>query len=152
MSEAIAEWTANVLKGNGGVRDDGHWHSEHCPGAPAFPCHCALIENEMADYRMIMRHCAEIYDEASYGRVSKPNTLPSVVVDFMHEGQQQDIDEAVKEAIAELPCYYPRTTTMTCVEWNAAHFDEPIGLCRTCTARNTLTDVAVVVESGEWRD
>lgn len=97
-----AEWTAMVLDGNGGVRDDGHWHAEHCPGAPAFPCHCALIENEMSDYRMILRHCSIIYDEASGGRISKPNTLPSEVVACMQERQREEADELIKEATEEL--------------------------------------------------
>lgn len=99
--QSAAEWTALVLEDNGGVRDDGHWHAEHCPGAPAFPCHCMVIENEMSDYRMILDHCTEVYDEASGGRVSKPNTLPSVVLDFMREDRSKDVDEAVAEAREE---------------------------------------------------
>ena len=101
LFESAAEWTAFVLKDNGGVRDDGHWHAEHCPGAPAFPCHCIVIENEMSDYRMILGHCSAIYDEASGGRVSKPNTLPSVVIDFMEENRQKEIEEAVAEFRSE---------------------------------------------------
>ena len=50
---------------------------------------------------MIMRHCAEIYDEASGGRISKPTTLPFEVISLMHEQQRKDIDEAVAEATAE---------------------------------------------------
>jgi hypothetical protein len=97
-AESVAQWTALVLAENGGIRDDGHWHAEHCPGVPAIECRCIDIENEMADYRMILDHCAAIYDEVSGGRVSKPNTLPSVVVEFMNEVRQKDIDEAEAES------------------------------------------------------
>jgi hypothetical protein len=101
MSEPMsaAEWTALILTNNGGIRDDGHWHGEHCPGVPAFPCHCIDIENEMSDYRMIMHHCTEIYDVASGGRVTKPNTLPSVVIDFMEE-RERDV-EAERDALRQ---------------------------------------------------
>jgi hypothetical protein len=56
----------------------------------------------MHDFRMVMRHCAEIYDIASHGRISKPNTLPSEVESVMEEVHQDEIREAVDEARRDL--------------------------------------------------
>ena len=39
-----------------------------------------------------------------------------------------------RQAVAELPCYRPRTVSMTCSEWNQRSAEQ-IGLCPTCKAR-----------------
>ena len=94
MTETAAEWTLAVLD-FGQVNDDGHWHWDQCAGPP---CNCIKIENEMSDYRMILDHCTTVYYEVSGGRVSKPNTLPDVVLDFWREDQQKYVDECIAEA------------------------------------------------------
>ena len=56
------------------------------------------VQDDFADYQMIIRHCTEIYLAASSGQVSKPNTLPSVVITLMEDRQAQEVKEAVNEA------------------------------------------------------
>ena len=55
------------------------------------------IRDEFADFKMVMDHCSEIYDYASGGRISKPNTLPREVI----SEAEDRIQELIREAIAE---------------------------------------------------
>jgi len=41
------------------------------------------MDNELADYKMVMDHCSQIYMHCSGGRISKPNTLPEAVIGEM---------------------------------------------------------------------
>lgn len=59
------------------------------------------MELDLADYAVVRRHCAEIYDEASGGRISKPMTYPSEVIAIMHDLELERINEAVAEATEE---------------------------------------------------
>lgn len=43
------------------------------------------LARELADCSMYMRHLSEIYDYVTHGRVSKPNTLPSAVIEIIEE-------------------------------------------------------------------
>jgi len=45
----------------------------------------AWFEDELADFKMVMNHCSEIYMHCSGGRISKPNTLPSEVMGEMEK-------------------------------------------------------------------
>ena len=53
-----------------------------------------LLKRERQDVAMLGRHLSEIYDSITFGRVSKPNTLPSVVIELYEER----LNEAVAEA------------------------------------------------------
>jgi hypothetical protein len=60
------------------------------------------IRDEFADFSMVLDHCSEIYDRASGGRISKPNTLPREVIQEMEDLQTRQENEAIEEATAEL--------------------------------------------------
>ena len=75
---AAARGVAARLPHNGGIRDDGHWHAEHCPGAPAFSCQCADIEivitgliadSEVAEQRGREAVKRELREETGYRSV-----------------------------------------------------------------------------------
>lgn len=43
------------------------------------------VKRELHDYRTLIRHASEIYDEVTGGRISKPLTLPMHVIDEARE-------------------------------------------------------------------
>ena len=59
------------------------------------------LKDEWHDFMLVCHHCSVIYDAASGGRISKPLTLPAQVIAQMEDRESRDIDEAVKEAVAE---------------------------------------------------
>lgn len=59
------------------------------------------IRDEIADFQMVIGHCSEIYDNISGGLVSKPTTLPSVVLQLASDRTQALIEEATKDIAAE---------------------------------------------------
>lgn len=56
------------------------------------------VARELYDYGNLMRWASEVYDYVSGGLISKPNTLPSAVMDLADERA----DEAEREVIKEL--------------------------------------------------
>jgi hypothetical protein len=56
-----------------------------------------LLARERQDVAMLARNLAVIYDSITFGRVSKPNTKPEVVIALYEER----LNEAVAEALAE---------------------------------------------------
>jgi hypothetical protein len=57
------------------------------------------FQNELADYRMVLRHCSETYDHFTEGRISKPNTLPREVFAVAEELAQERFAEMVKDEV-----------------------------------------------------
>lgn len=43
------------------------------------------MDDELADFRMVMDHCSQIYMHCSGGKISKPNTLPEEVIGEMEK-------------------------------------------------------------------
>lgn len=60
------------------------------------------VTDEWHDFMMVCSHCSLIYDAASRGMISKPQTLPATVIRVMEDRENEAIDEAVKEATEEL--------------------------------------------------
>lgn len=60
------------------------------------------IRDEGHDFAVMCGHTSRIYDYVTHGRISKPMTLPSVVIAESDHLLSQDIDEAVKEETKEL--------------------------------------------------
>lgn len=60
------------------------------------------MKAELADYDMVLNHCAEIYMHFSRGRISKQNTLPREVIAIAEEFDSEDINNAVKDATKEM--------------------------------------------------
>jgi hypothetical protein len=77
-----------------------HW--QHIVENPDGSLNKDQVAREMADYLMIMEHCTEIYSEVSRSRVSKPETLPSVVIGMYHEALTEAEDDAIRSLIEEL--------------------------------------------------
>ena len=59
------------------------------------------IKRELHDAQMYYDHCTRIYDHVTNGRVSKPNTLPSVVIAIHDDLRTKEIDEAREEGRQE---------------------------------------------------
>lgn len=53
---------------------------------------------DLEDLRMIIRHCTAVYEYASGGVVTKPNTYPSEVIALSQERENRDREEAATEA------------------------------------------------------
>jgi hypothetical protein len=57
------------------------------------------ICDEFADFQMVIDHCSKIYAHVTNGRISKPNTLPSVVLSVAEELEEERTTEAIREAL-----------------------------------------------------
>lgn len=55
------------------------------------------VKKELYDFHFVMHGAGKVYDALSWGRVSKPNTDPDVVIRVVQDLEQQNINEAVKE-------------------------------------------------------
>lgn len=55
------------------------------------------IQDELADYQMIINEVSKVYDHVTDGRISKPNTLASEVIMIADDRMQNKIDDAVNE-------------------------------------------------------
>lgn len=60
------------------------------------------VARELADALTIQRSLSEIYCEVSDNRVSKPFTLPSVVIAMYHDSLTEAADESIDQLIADL--------------------------------------------------
>lgn len=80
------------------------------------------VKDEMHDYQMVMRHCSRIYDAVTMGRVSKPTTLPRVVMHIAEELEAERTEEAIKEALDSATPTDPPPPPVA----------EPRGTCGTC--------------------
>lgn len=60
------------------------------------------IRDELADFQMVIRHCAEIYCHVTDSRISKPNTLPSEVIAVADDLEAEHTWEAVAEETKKL--------------------------------------------------
>jgi len=77
-----------------------HW--QHIVEQPDGTLNKDQVARELADALTIQRHLSEIYVEVSNGPVSKPFTLPSVVIAMYHDELTEARDEAIRELIEEL--------------------------------------------------
>jgi len=59
------------------------------------------LARELADYKMVIDHCTAVYCHVTRDRVSKPQTLPSVVIAIADDFATEDYDEAYAEGKAE---------------------------------------------------
>jgi hypothetical protein len=48
------------------------------------------LKNELKDLHMLIEHCTKIYSWATTGRVTKPNTLPEVVIEIAEELRKEE--------------------------------------------------------------
>ncbi len=55
------------------------------------------IQDEFADFKMVLAHCAAVYCHFSRNRISKQNTLPDEVIRLAEEFSTEDIQAATKE-------------------------------------------------------
>jgi hypothetical protein len=55
------------------------------------------MDNELADYGVVLKHCSEVYDYLSGGRISKPNTLPSEVIALAERLEHERDNERLGE-------------------------------------------------------
>lgn len=60
------------------------------------------MDNELADYAMVLRHCSEVYGHFSGGRISKPQTYPSEVFSVAEEIREEEIAEDVADETERL--------------------------------------------------
>lgn len=60
------------------------------------------LKNELADIGILVQHLTKIYDYASGGKVTKPMTLPEVVIALSEDRENTDAESAVKEETAHL--------------------------------------------------
>jgi hypothetical protein len=82
------------------------------------------VQAELTDYRTFMHETAIVYDNITRGRISKVNTLASVVISVAEECYQDDLQQALadeREAFAE----FDAETIRVCAEtiWGK-HRDE----------------------------
>lgn len=59
------------------------------------------LKKELCDFSMLMHHAAIVYEHATGGMISKPNTLPSVVCGVIDDHVTELCEEAAKEAREE---------------------------------------------------
>jgi hypothetical protein len=60
------------------------------------------IRDEFHDFQMVIHHCSVIYGYVTEGRISKPNTLPEVVMAEADDRERERTDKAITEATTEL--------------------------------------------------
>jgi hypothetical protein len=60
------------------------------------------LERELADYQIVLGHCSVIYDWATDGRITKPNTPPSQVIAVAEDLLTQQRDEEVTRLTRDL--------------------------------------------------
>ena len=60
------------------------------------------VARELSDALVIQQHLTRIYCEVSGDRVSKPFTLPSVVIAMYHDSLMEAADEAISQLITNL--------------------------------------------------
>jgi hypothetical protein len=82
------------------------------------------VQAELTDYRTFMHETAIVYDNITHGRISKVNTLASVVISVAEECYQDDLQQALadeREAFGE----FDADTIRVCAEtiWGK-HRDE----------------------------
>ena len=57
------------------------------------------VARELCDYHRMMDEVVKVYDHITRGRLTKPNTLAACVISEADGVAQEDIDEAVNEAL-----------------------------------------------------
>jgi hypothetical protein len=60
------------------------------------------MKRELSDYHMLLQNMPSILMEATGGRVSKPNTDRSVVIQLIQEEQQRLFEEGYDQAMDEM--------------------------------------------------
>lgn len=88
---------------------------------------------ERSDLTMLAMYVSEVYDDVTGGRVSKPLTLPSVVLEFANEERDSWTVVVVKEALEEKEDDFQRALALL----ERAQFNNccyPPEVCDTCTA------------------
>ena len=55
------------------------------------------MQDELADFKMVMDHCSTVYDHFTCGRISKPATLPSEVIAVAEELEAERLAAAEAE-------------------------------------------------------
>lgn len=67
------------------------------------------LDNELADFAMVIRHCSTVYSEVTGGRISKPTTLPEEVLAVANDLETERTERAVAEAVEEAKEDHERT-------------------------------------------
>ena len=94
------------------------------------------LADELADFRMVMDHCSEIYMHFSRGRISKPNTLPREVIAVAEDCDTEEFQEECREVRrtaleeAEQACEQQRQTGQDWAE-HESRLAYSVG-CRSC--------------------
>lgn len=57
------------------------------------------VANEMHDYQWLIHSVSLVYDSATGGLISKPNTETNVVISVIEDRVQRDVDEGIVEAV-----------------------------------------------------
>lgn len=60
------------------------------------------VADEMADYAMVIDHASRVFCDITSGRISKPNTLPEVVIAVADDLERARQEEAIAEATNDL--------------------------------------------------
>lgn len=55
------------------------------------------LKKELYDYSMLMNFVPKVYMEITGGRISKPNTFPSVVIAEFNDHVNRVVEEAIQE-------------------------------------------------------
>ena len=62
---------------------------------------CEWIDAELHDFHMMYDHLSRTYDHFSGGIISKPQTLPEEVFRVAADRQEEETQEAIKEAVGD---------------------------------------------------
>ena len=65
----------------------------------------AWLGRELADFRMVMNHCSEVYCHFTRDRISKPQTLPREVITVAEDLENEELEErrvAVRAIVAKI--------------------------------------------------
>lgn len=68
------------------------------------------IRDEFADFQVVCDHCTQIYFHVTNGRISKPMTLPSIVLAISDDLDTEQQEAAIAEATADLREQLARVT------------------------------------------
>ena len=58
-----------------------------------------LVKLELSDFSMLMSYMSHVYDHATGGRISKPNTLPAVVCGVIDDRINELLDDELRDRI-----------------------------------------------------
>lgn len=85
---------------------ENHWrrHVENPDGT----LNADQVKRELYDYLMLMGRVAEVYDNVTGGRISKPETMAHHVIDEANRRLDEACDETVNDLVKSLEIGPPR--------------------------------------------